>query len=102
MFTMYMQCKSNSNLVLIGMPLLTHSDPGSENFGVANAQSTLRQMIDPSLQGTMQHRWLRKHSNIKPEIFWSQFRRRAAPGLELLMQEGLDKGWYDPHNNIEM
>lgn len=45
-------------LYFIGMPLLTHSDPGSENYGVANAQSTLRQMQDPTLQGTMQHRWL--------------------------------------------
>ncbi|KAG9083204.1 hypothetical protein FS749_006229 [Ceratobasidium sp. UAMH 11750] len=79
-----------------GMPLLTHSDPGSENYGVANAQSTLRQMLDPSLEGTMQHRWLKKHSNIKPEIFWSQFRRREAPGLEQLMQEGIDNGWYNP------
>ncbi|KAG9087306.1 hypothetical protein FRC07_012855 [Ceratobasidium sp. 392] len=85
-----------------GMPLLTHSDPGSENYGVANAQSTLRQMLDPSLQGTMQHRWLRGHSNIKPEIFWSQWRRRAAPALEELMQSGIDNGWYDPHINLEM
>ncbi|KAG9083879.1 hypothetical protein FRC06_004327, partial [Ceratobasidium sp. 370] len=84
-----------------GMPLLTHSDPGSENYGVANAQSTLRQMLDPSLEGTMQHRWLKKHSNIKPEIFWSQFRRREAPGLEQLMQEGIENGWYNPVNGAE-
>ncbi|KAG8734743.1 hypothetical protein FRC10_011462 [Ceratobasidium sp. 414] len=53
-------------------------------------------MLDPSLEGTMQHRWLKKHSNIKPEIFWSQFRRREAPGLEKLLQEGVDNGWYNP------
>ncbi|KAG9089634.1 hypothetical protein FRC06_001448 [Ceratobasidium sp. 370] len=62
----------------------------------------MRQMLDPSLQGTMQHHWLRKHSNIKPEILWSQFRRRAAPGLEDLMQQGVEHDWYDPFSNIEM
>lgn len=84
------------------MPLLTFSDPRSENFGVANAQSTLRQMLDPSLAGSMQHKWMRRHSNIKPEILWSQFRARAAPQLESRMQEGIDKDWYNPHHNIEM
>ncbi|KAG9077162.1 hypothetical protein FS749_010976, partial [Ceratobasidium sp. UAMH 11750] len=85
-----------------GMPLTTCSDPGSENFGIANAQSTLRQMQDPSLRGTMQHKWQRKHSNIKPEIWWSQFRKRYAPELKALMQVGLDNEWYNPHITIEM
>ncbi|KAG8708075.1 hypothetical protein FRC09_001464 [Ceratobasidium sp. 395] len=84
-----------------GMPLLTYSDPGSENYGVANAQSWLRQMLDASLVGSMQHKWLRKHGNIKPEIFWSQLRARFAPPLEQLMQEGLDQEWYNLHNELE-
>jgi hypothetical protein len=82
--------------------MLTYSDPGSENFGVANAQSTLWQIADPSLQGSMQHKWMRKHGNIKPEIFWSQLRRRFAPDMEPTLAEGLDNEWYNPHNTIEM
>lgn len=84
------------------MPHITFSDPGSENFGIANAQSTLCQMLDPSLEGTMQHRWMRKHSNIKPEIHWSQFRAWSAHEIEPLMEEGLEKEWYNPHVYIEM
>ncbi|KAG8779464.1 hypothetical protein FRC12_024225 [Ceratobasidium sp. 428] len=85
-----------------GMPLLTHSDPGTENFGVANAQTLLRHLHDPTLFGTSQHRWLRKHSNIKPEIFWSQLRRRWSEGLETILQIGIDQGWYDSHSNLQM
>ncbi|KAG9123346.1 hypothetical protein FRC07_015063 [Ceratobasidium sp. 392] len=85
-----------------GMPLLTFSDPGSKNFGVANAQSTLRQMLDPTLVGTMQHKWMRKHCNIKPEIFWSQLRARFSPPLEAIMQEGIQNNWFNSHNYIEL
>ena len=33
------------------MPLISQSDPGSENYGIANVQSVLRQWHDPSLAG---------------------------------------------------
>ncbi|KAF6740840.1 hypothetical protein DFP72DRAFT_1087068 [Ephemerocybe angulata] len=39
------------------VPLLTQSDPGTENTRVANAQSFLRQFLDPSLAGLIQHVW---------------------------------------------
>ncbi|KAG9124323.1 hypothetical protein FRC07_012033 [Ceratobasidium sp. 392] len=83
------------------MPMLTQSDPGTENFGIANAQSTLRQMLDPSLVGTMQHIHSRKHGNIKPEILWRLFRERYAADLERLYSEGLEKGIFNPDINIE-
>ncbi|KAG2339324.1 hypothetical protein BDR05DRAFT_977759 [Suillus weaverae] len=54
------------------MPMVTQSDPGSENFGIANAHTTLCQWHDPTLQGTLQHRWMRNKKNIMPEITWSQ------------------------------
>ncbi|KAG2131596.1 uncharacterized protein EDB93DRAFT_1255444 [Suillus bovinus] len=54
------------------MPMVTQSDPGSENFGIANAHTTLRQWHDPALQGTLQHRWMRHKKNVMPEITWSQ------------------------------
>ncbi|QRV92822.1 hypothetical protein RhiJN_20840 [Ceratobasidium sp. AG-Ba] len=87
-----------------GVPRLTESDPGSENFGVANSQSTLRQMVDPTLTGTMQHHWARGngHMNIKPEIAWSVWRRYGAPSYEDLLQQGIDNGWYDSSVNIHM
>ncbi|KAG2135541.1 hypothetical protein BD769DRAFT_1627021 [Suillus cothurnatus] len=42
----------------LDMPLVTQSDPGTENFGIANGHTMLRQWYDPSLQGTLQHRWI--------------------------------------------
>ncbi|KZT62181.1 hypothetical protein CALCODRAFT_426458, partial [Calocera cornea HHB12733] len=80
---------------LKGIPLITQSDPGTENYGIANAQTTLRQLLDPTLVGTLQHQWMRGHTNIKPEIFWSKLRRQWSEGWEALFQEGIDEGWYD-------
>ena len=33
------------------IPMVTQSDPGTEKFGIANMQTMLRQMHDPTLQG---------------------------------------------------
>ena len=52
--------------------MITQSDPGTENFGVANGQTLLRQIHDATLDGFVQHRWMRAKKNIKPEIAWSQ------------------------------
>ncbi|KAG2066717.1 hypothetical protein BDR04DRAFT_1129899 [Suillus decipiens] len=56
------------------IPMVTQSDPGTENYGIANAHTMLRQMYDPALQGTLQHRWMQTKKNVKPEITWSQLR----------------------------
>jgi len=48
--------------------MVTQSDPGTENFGIANAQTLLRQMHDLTLEGFVQHRWMRTKKNIMPEI----------------------------------
>ncbi|KZT52803.1 hypothetical protein CALCODRAFT_441053 [Calocera cornea HHB12733] len=85
-----------------GIPLITQSDPGTENYGIANAQTTLRRQLDPTLEGTLQHRWMRGHANIKPEIFWSKLRRQWSEGWELLFQEGIIAGWYDPLVPLEL
>ncbi|KAG1798669.1 uncharacterized protein HD556DRAFT_1440373 [Suillus plorans] len=53
------------------MPLVTQSDLGTENFGIANGHTLLRQWHDPALQGTLQHRWMRTKKNVMPEITWS-------------------------------
>ncbi|KAG2132217.1 hypothetical protein BD769DRAFT_1666236 [Suillus cothurnatus] len=45
------------------MPMVTQSDPGSENYGIANGHTMLRQWHDPALQGSLQHRWMRSKKN---------------------------------------
>jgi hypothetical protein len=84
------------------MPLITQSDLGTENFGIANAQTLLRQHYDPNLQGTLQHRWMRTKKNVMPEITWSQLRRRFTPGFETLLDQGVNEGWYDIENTLQM
>jgi hypothetical protein len=87
---------------LLDIPLITQSDLGSENYGIANAQSILRQWHDPHLEGTVQHRWMRSKKNVKPEIAWSQFRRRFTPGFEKIIQEGVTAGWYDTTRPLDV
>ncbi|CAK5282523.1 unnamed protein product, partial [Mycena citricolor] len=83
------------------MPLVTQSDPGTENTGMANAHTMLRHLHDPSLSGTSQHRWMRTKKNVMPEISWSQLRRRWTPGFEDLLDVGVNEGWYDPKILLE-
>jgi hypothetical protein len=58
-------------------------------------------MVDDSLEGTRQHRWMRGHRNVKPEIQWSQLRRRFTPGYEDLLDQGMNSGWYEPSDPID-
>ena len=83
------------------VPLVTQSDGGSENFGIANAHTMIRHRLDPSLSETLQHQWMRKSHNIKSEINWSVFRRDFAPGFEDILQRGVNSGWYDINNLTE-
>ncbi|KAJ7432412.1 hypothetical protein B0H11DRAFT_1760479, partial [Mycena galericulata] len=83
------------------MPLVSQSDPGTENFGLANGHTLLRQWHDPSLQGTLQHRWMREKKNVMPEIGWSQLRHRFTPVFEDILDVGVNNGWYDPDILIE-
>ncbi|KAG1778331.1 hypothetical protein EV702DRAFT_1220104 [Suillus placidus] len=84
------------------MPMVTQSDPGSENFGIANAHTMLCQWHDPALQGTLQHRWMRNKKNVMPEITWSQMRRWFTPGFESLLDHGVMSGWYNSNNTLQM
>ncbi len=83
------------------MPLTTQSDPGTENVGIANAHTVLRQMHDPRLEGTLQHRTMRDKKNVMPEIVWSQLRRRWAPGFETIIQKGFVHDWCDFADTID-
>ncbi|KAK7016029.1 hypothetical protein R3P38DRAFT_3321518 [Favolaschia claudopus] len=83
------------------MPLISQSDPGNENLGVANGHTLLRHLHDLSLIGTLQHRWMNEKKNIPPEISWSQLRRRFTPGFEDILDIGVNNGWYDPNILIQ-
>ncbi|KAJ7139358.1 hypothetical protein C8R44DRAFT_605301, partial [Mycena epipterygia] len=85
-----------------GIPLITQSDLGSENYGIANCHTLTRQRLDPSLAGTMQHRWMSKKTmNIKPEATWSQMRRQFTPGFENILDLGVSQGLYDVGKPLE-
>ncbi|KAI6094391.1 hypothetical protein EDD16DRAFT_1787743 [Pisolithus croceorrhizus] len=84
------------------IPLVTQSNPGSENFGIANAQTMLHQWHDHALEGTLQHRWMRSRKNIKPEIMWSQLHWHFTPGFKTLLDEGVHQGWYDIDNTLQL
>ncbi|KAG2335890.1 hypothetical protein BDR05DRAFT_978886 [Suillus weaverae] len=83
------------------MPMVMQSDPGSENFGIANAHTMLRQWHNPTLQGTLQHRWMHTKKNVMPEITWSQLRCWFTPGYENYLDSGVDAGWYDCDNTLQ-
>lgn len=83
------------------MPLVTQSDPGTENNGIANGHTMLRHLQDPALTQTLQHKFKGKHRNIKPEIFWSQLYCCWAPGFEDILDFGLNNGIYDPDDALE-
>lgn len=83
------------------MPLVSQSDPGSENYALANGQTLLRHWHDSTLLGTLQHRWMRDKKNVVPEIGWSQLRRRFTPGFEDIIELGILEGWYDPGDTLD-
>ncbi|KAJ7574592.1 hypothetical protein C8J56DRAFT_1017277 [Mycena floridula] len=74
------------------MSLISQSDLGSENYGIANGQTMLCQLHDPSLVGTLQHCWKREKKNVIPEVAWGQLRRRWMPGYETLIDSGIHRG----------
>ncbi|KAG1797415.1 uncharacterized protein HD556DRAFT_1431118 [Suillus plorans] len=84
------------------IPMVTQSDPGTENYGIVNAHTMLRQWHDPALQGTLQHRWMRTKKNVMPEITWSQLRRCFTPGFESILDRGVNEGWYDSSTTLQV
>ncbi|KAF8522943.1 hypothetical protein BU17DRAFT_86522 [Hysterangium stoloniferum] len=84
-----------------GVPIITQSDRGTENYGVANAHTSIRHRLDPNLLGTLQHRFATGHNNILSEIKWSIFRRDFSPGFEDILEYGVNSGWYDVNDVLE-
>jgi hypothetical protein len=84
------------------MPIVTQSNPGSENYGITNGHTMLCQWHNPALQGSLQHHWMRSKKNIMPEIMWSQMQHRFMPGFEMLLDHGVTSGWYDTNNTLQL
>ena len=86
----------------IGAPLITQSDRGTENNSVANIQTLIRQRLDPTLEGTLQHRWIMASThNIKPEAFWSYLHHNFTPGFENVLQWAVNTRLYDPNSPLD-
>ena len=49
------------------IPLVCQSDPGGENNTIANIHTLAQHKLDPSLVGTLQHRWKHNKTNVKSE-----------------------------------
>jgi len=81
--------------------MMTQSDPGTENNGVANIQTTIHHRLDPSLCDTLQHQFMQKKNNVKSEANWSIFHHDFAPGFESILEDGVNKGLYDVDNALE-
>ncbi|KAG2060026.1 hypothetical protein BDR06DRAFT_1003078 [Suillus hirtellus] len=62
----------------------------------------LHQMYDPALQGALQHHWIQTKKNVKPEITWSHLQHQFTPGFETLLDEGVENGWYNSDNTLQV
>jgi hypothetical protein len=80
---------------------VTQSDPGTENYHVAYGHTALRHAIDDSLEGTLQHQWMRIRKNVKPEASWSRLRATWVPGFEQLLEAGVAQQWYNVDNTTD-
>jgi len=85
----------------LGVPIITQSDAGTENYGVANAHTTIQHRLDEGLANTLQHYFLPGHNNIFSEVKWSIFRRDFVPRFEDILQNGVNNGWYDVNDVLE-
>jgi len=84
-----------------GVPLVTQSDLGSENYGIANCHTLIRHRLDPTLANTIQHRWQREKMNIKAEAAWSQIRRQFTEGFENILDAGQNSDLYNADDTLE-
>ncbi len=85
----------------LGVLIITQSDAGTENYGVANAHTTIRHLLDEDLANTLQHRFMPGHNNILSEVKWSIFWWDFVPGFEDILQNGVNNGWYDVNDVLE-
>ena len=83
-----------------GIPLVTQSDHGTENYNIAYAHTSICHKLDPNLAGTLQHNFMRGHTNIKPGRAWGRLRDTWSKGFENMLNEGIKNQWYDTSNVV--
>ena len=81
--------------------MITQSDHGTENYGIAYAHTFMRQHLDPDLKGTLQHNFMRGHTNIKPERAWGRLRDTWSKGFEDMLNIGIMNQWYNTSNLVD-
>ena len=81
--------------------MLTQSDHGTENYNIAYAQTHMRQELDPGLANTLQHNFMRGHTNIKPERAWGRLRDTWSGGFEAMLNKGIVNQWYNTSNIVD-
>ena len=81
--------------------MLTQSDHGTENYNIAYAQTFMRQKLDPDLAGTLQHNFMRGHTNIKPERAWERLRDTWSGGFEDMLNRGIRDQLYNTSNLVD-
>ena len=69
--------------------IITQIDPGTENSGVANAQTVMHHCLDPSLASTLQHNYALGHNNLLSGKKWSIFCHDFCQGFEDILEQGL-------------
>ncbi|CAH1233546.1 Hypp786 [Branchiostoma lanceolatum] len=83
-----------------GCPLLTRSDPGSENVVVAALQATFREHGDDDFAGSKSHQYGRSVHNQRIEAFWSYLKPRLTYWIEVF-QGLVDEGEFEVGNFIQ-
>ena len=81
--------------------MLTQSDHGTENYHVDYAQTSIRQELDPELSGTLQHKWMHGHTNIKPKHAWGRLRDMWSKDFEDMFDVGIQNQWYNLSNTLD-
>ena len=87
--------------VVSGAPMFTQSDPGTENYGVANVHTLIRHRLDPNLANSLQHHFAARPNNIHSEFRWTSFWRDFSPGFGDELQKGVDHGWYNVNETLD-
>ena len=87
--------------IVVGVLIITQSNPGTENYGVANTHTLIWHRLDQDLTDTLQHCFAHGHNNILSEIKWSVFWQDFAPGFEDILQDGVNCGWYNINNPLQ-
>ena len=81
--------------------MITQSDHGTENYNIAHAHTFIRHQLDPDLANTLQHNFMRGHTNIKPERAWGRLQDAWSKGFEDMLNNGIKNQWYNTSNVVD-